>query len=841
VRLATGAAAIVLALGQAMAPALARNNYPAVRHGGVYMFNYYFPPAPSSTPWAPCWSPDGKWIAVGMQGSVWKVDPSTGAAVELVYDRRYNSSPDWSPDGKWIIYTSDGGGDDIQLGILNVATSETRLLTGDGQIYLDPVFSPDGARVAYVSTAGTGHLNIYVRAIRDGRWAGDPIALTRDRRSARERLYVGAWDMHTQPAWTRDGTEILFVWNRDAPLGSGDLWRMPAEPDGESKAVPLLREQTLFRTRPHVSPDGKRFIYSSSGGATEQFNNLYVLPVGGGAPYKLTFDAWDNFHPRWSPDGESIACISNRGGLPQLCLIETYGGARRYVRISSRRWKRPMGALTVRVVDAATGRMTPARIHVAASDGKFYAPGDAYARLGLVTGHYFHTGGEFHLDLPPGRATLQAVKGFEYEPAQAGVEIAAGRAAQIELPLRRLEDSPARGWHSGSTHVHMNYGGNLRNTPENLVFMAEAEDLHVTMDQVANKDNRIFDQQYFVGPGEHPASKPAFKLHIGEEYRPPFYGHVFFLGLKDHLLSPFVTGYEGTGVESLYPSNTDMFRKARAQGALTSYVHPFVSVDTDPLDTGLGVARALPVDAAFGLLDCLEWSYSGKAQLGVWRRLLNNDLVLAPVGGEDSINNLHHYRVLGSWRTYAHLDGPLTVTSWLDALRRGRTYATSGPLLEFRINGKEPGDVVRLPAAGPVTVEGSVRSVVPLSKVLIYSRAGVAKEIPLEAGGKTAHFRGRLHVAASDWFSLYAEGPESPLLDAEYPQALTNVVRVYAGDGKIRDRASAEYFIRWIDKLRASAEAWPGWRSEREKEHVFRQFDEARSVYERLAREAEQR
>ena len=64
-------------------------DYPAVRQGGLYMFNYYFPPAPASTPWAPSWSPDGKWIAVGMEGSLWKVDPATGAAIELVHDRRY--------------------------------------------------------------------------------------------------------------------------------------------------------------------------------------------------------------------------------------------------------------------------------------------------------------------------------------------------------------------------------------------------------------------------------------------------------------------------------------------------------------------------------------------------------------------------------------------------------------------------------------------------------------------------------------------------------------------------------------------------------------------------------
>src|ERR1044072_9056863 len=78
--------------------------YPAAKMGGDYMYNYYLPPAPGSTPWAPAWSPDGKWIAISMQGSIWKVDPATGAAVEVTAAKTYDSSPDWSPDGKWIVY-----------------------------------------------------------------------------------------------------------------------------------------------------------------------------------------------------------------------------------------------------------------------------------------------------------------------------------------------------------------------------------------------------------------------------------------------------------------------------------------------------------------------------------------------------------------------------------------------------------------------------------------------------------------------------------------------------------------------------------------------------------------
>ena len=54
----------------------------------------------------------------------------------------------------------------------------------------------------------------------------------------------------------------------------------------------------------------------------------------------------------------------------------------------------------------------------------------------------------------------------------------------------------------------------------------------------------------------------------------------------------------------------------------------------------------------------------------------------------------------------------------------------------------------------------------------------------------------------------------------------------------IRNAASAEYGIRWIEKLTAMAEASPGWRSEQEWREVLYQFLQAGGVYERLKAEA---
>ena len=47
----------------------------------------------------------------------------------------------------------------------------------------------------------------------------------------------------------------------------------------------------------------------------------------------------------------------------------------------------------------------------------------------------------------------------------------------------------------------------------------------------------------------------------------------------------------------------------------------------------------------------------------------------------------------------------------------------------------------------------------------------------------------------------------------------------------IRNPESVDYAIQWIDKLQDLADAWPGWRSDIEKEHVFGQFEEARQIY----------
>ena len=808
--------------------------YPAARSGGNYMHNFYFPPSPSATPWAPDWSPDGQWIAVAMQGSIWKVDPDTGGAYELTYNEAYHSSPDWSPDGQWIIYTADYEHQRIQLEILNTQTGESHMLTDDQAVYTDPVFSPDGSKVAYVSTNPSGYFNVYVRAISNGQWAGEPIAVSRDNEYGSNRLYFGSGDMHITPAWLPDGNELLIVSNRSVPLGSGNVLRVPAVEDGILQATTVLAEQTLYRTRPDVSIDGRRFVYTSTSGSADQFNNLYVQPTQGGEPYKMTFFEHDAFHPRWSPDGEWIAFISNEGGLPQLQLLETYGGKLVRVPMSELHFKRPMGYLKVRVVDEG-GDLTHNRIHLQAADGKFYTPNDAYARAGTRGDQIFHNVGEFTLTLPVGEASLNVVKGFEYLPQSLEVDIEEGAVAQLTVELEQMTDMGAKGWYSASTHVHANYGGNLHNTLENLMMMSRSEDQDLVLEQVANKDNRILDYQFFVpGGGQHPISEKDQIVVVGQEYRPPFYGHVFMFGMREHLISPFVTGYEGTAVESLYPSNTDMFLKAKAQGAITGYVHPYLG-EADPLEGNLGGGKGFMVDAALGTTDALEWSDSATSGFYPLYAVWNNGLRVTATGGEDSISSLHRSKLLGSYRTYVYTGNlGLNMDAWFTGLKRGRAFVSSGPLLEMQVGTSLPGDTVQLPpGGGEVTITGQLRSITELEELALICNGELVQTFPLRRSDNSLDIDFDHSIERSGWCHLRTEGdPDKRFpLDVGYAQAFTNPIWFQVGDEPIRNPQSVDYAISWIDKLQELADAWPGWRSEPEKAHVFGQFEQARQVY----------
>jgi len=309
-------------------------------------------------------------------------------------------------------------------------------------------------------------------------------------------------------------------------------------------------------------------------------------------------------------------------------------------------------------------------------------------------------------------------------------------------------------------------------------------------------------------------------------------------------MSPFTTGYEGTAIESLYPSNTDMFRKARAQGATVGYVHAYAG-ETDPIDQGLGGAKGFMVDAALGTTDAVEWSDAGRGLFVPWYAVLNNGFKVTAVGGEDSISSMHAAKLVGSSRTYVYTgEKGLTMEAWFEGLRAGRAFVTLGPMVGLTVNGRGPGEEIALPAdGGTVDLSGWVKSITPLQEAVLVFNGQVIERIPFTGDRMSLNVTRPIKVTQSGWYHLRAEGAPADRfpLDAAYALGFTNPVWVSVGGQPVRNAEAAAYSVRWIDQLRQMAEAWPGWRSQKEKDHVFAQFDEARKIYQQRGSEAAKR
>jgi TolB protein len=815
--------ALALCTAADAAPAPRVPVLPQVKLPHNYYFREMYLPQLTSGPASACWLPSGQELVVAMAGSLWRTPLDGGPAVQLTDDAATDHQPDCARDGRSVVF-SRYDGRSLELMRLDLATGKVEALTTGGNVNVEPKVSPDGRRLAWVSTAETGHFLLKTASLGpDG--LGMPSTLTPDRRSAVKRYYYSPFDHALNPAWAPDGRSLFFVSNREVAHGSGNLVRLSIDDGGEPR--PVHAEETSWHLRPDVSPDGTRIVYSSYLGG--QWNQLWVLPAAGGYPFPLTYGDHDATSPRFSPDGRSVAFISNQDGNTSLRILDVFTGAVRAVAMAERRWLRPRHTLELKVLDEK-GAPAAARVSLTDAAGRFYAPADAWIHAddmvapgAAVETRYVHVDGSARIDVPAEPLTLVVSHGPAYEVLRQTVGATQGMVT-VTLDRLALPGQLASAW-SGDLHVHMNYGGHYRNTPERLARQARAEGLDLVYNLIVNKEQRIPDIASFGA--DH--AGPPLVLH-GQEFHSSYWGHMGLLGLTKHLLLPDYTAYPYTGAASPFPHNAFIAAAAREQGALVGYVHPF---DEDPM-SGATLTNALPVDAALGRLAYYEavGFADHRATSDAWYKLLECGLRLPAGAGTDAMANYASLRgPVGVNRVYVNGEGPLGRVSFLEALSAGRTMATNGPLLSLEIDGKGPGAVLRVDGRRVLTYRASVVSNAPVDHLELVHNGRV---IPLQ--GPSAE--GILDVDGPGWVLLraWSDGPHPDVLDL-YPFATTSPVYLAGPGGKARKSPeAAAYLLKWVARIREATAANVDYRTEAERERVLADLDTARAFYEACGR-----
>jgi TolB protein len=806
-----------------------------------YYFREMYLPQLTTGPAAVAWLPDSRAVVYSMGGTLWKQALNSDTAEQITDGPGYDYQPDCSRDGKWVVFTKYNR-DAMELWAVDLQSGQSRQLTNGGAVNVEPRFSPDGKRIAFVSTQFNAHFHVFLGDFSDGELKNLQQLLP-ENHTTLPRYYYSEFDHEINPAWSPDGREIIFVSNRGQLYGTGGIWRTESQAGSQPREI--RQEETEWKAKPEFSPDGKRIVYSSYSG--RQWLQLWELTAEGGDPIPVSFGEYDNVFPRWSPDGRHIAFISNRSGTTSLWIQDALGGAQRQLAAKTRHYLRPASRILLTLLDPS-GKRTPARVSITAEDGRSYAPDDAWMHADdsfvrserVFEPHYFHSTGESEVVVPAGRLRIEVMKGFEYQVERRDITLDAGdHKLPITLSPIAIPSEPDRQWVSGDVHVHMNYAGTYRNTPQHLVEQASAENLAIVEDLVVNKEQRVPDISYFR-TGMDAASSPTTFLFHGQEFHTSYWGHLGLLNLTEHFLLPDYASYANTAAASLFPPNAVIADLAHEQHGLVGYAHPYDFLP-DPADRKTPLTDELPVDVVLGKIDYLEvLGFSDhKATTEVWYRLLNCGFRLPAAAGTDAMANYASLRgPVGLNRVYATVPkGPPQIGAWLDSLKHGRTMATNGPLLGFTLGDEKIGGELRLPQPGSVKFTAWLRSIVPVDHLQIICNGEVAQELALGGDRKSANLTGTIPISKTGWCLLRAlsDKAEYPVLD-QFPYATTSPIYVSVAGKSLGAAGDAAYFVAWIDRLIETANENRDWNTPDEKQSVMMLLQSARTLFIRLTR-----
>jgi Tol biopolymer transport system component len=225
------------------------------------------------------------------------------------------TEPSLSPDGQTIAFAS--GGD---IWTVSAAGGAARLLVSHIAHESRPLWSPDGARLAFMSTR-TGNGDIYVLTLKTGELA----RMTYD-------------DENDQlDAWSRDGQWLYFSSPRGDIAAMSDVWRVRST---GGTPMPVVADRYASEYWAAPSPDGHTLAISARGVASRMWwrhgrshldeTELTLVTIGATPSYKPLCDPCGGakeMWAMWSADGNTVYYVSDRSGTENLYARAAAGGA----------------------------------------------------------------------------------------------------------------------------------------------------------------------------------------------------------------------------------------------------------------------------------------------------------------------------------------------------------------------------------------------------------------------------------------------------------------------------------------------------------------------------------
>jgi dipeptidyl aminopeptidase/acylaminoacyl peptidase len=249
------------------------------------------------------WSPDNRSLAYASQGSIWTVSIDGGQPHRLTHtppgegDPRQagDRAPHWSPKGDWILFETGRRGHGDIVAVTPDGLRESILTTGSADS-IDGAWSPDGTGIAYVERAPeyfSGKLQL-IHFNGESGCATVPVTLYTapvDR--------GGGWALR-QPAWSPDGATLALVLQES---GWDNVYLLSAK-GGKPRPVTRGEEEDH---EPVFSPDGKSLAIVSNR-ETPEASRIWIVNLNGSGARALThFDTPGiESSPEWAPNGASV-------------------------------------------------------------------------------------------------------------------------------------------------------------------------------------------------------------------------------------------------------------------------------------------------------------------------------------------------------------------------------------------------------------------------------------------------------------------------------------------------------------------------------------------------------